>query len=60
MGILVDLIECRKARAKQTVLIADDDPVLMSLQDAFVKSEFPGMARQLAYNWKYLLKPFEG
>jgi DNA-binding response OmpR family regulator len=50
MGILVDLIEYRKVRAKQTVLIADDDPVLMSLLDEFVKSEFPGMARQLAYN----------
>jgi DNA-binding NtrC family response regulator len=50
MGILIDLIEYRKARANQTVLIADGDHVLMSLLDEFVKSEFPGMAGQLAYN----------
>jgi hypothetical protein len=34
MGLLIDLIEYRKARAKQTVLSADDDPVPMSVLDA--------------------------
>jgi two-component system response regulator MprA len=50
MGILVDLIKYRKAKTNQTVLIVDDDELLVSLLDEFIKSEFPQMTRQLAYN----------
>lgn len=50
MGVLVDLAEYRKAKTNQTVLIVDDDELLVSLLDEFIKSEFPEMTRQLAYN----------
>ena len=50
MGVLVDLAEYRKAKDIQTVLIVDDDQILVSLLEKFIKSEFPEMAQLLAYN----------
>ena len=50
MGVLVDLAEYRKAKDIQTVLIVDDDQILVSLLEEFIKSEFPEMAQLLAYN----------
>jgi two-component system response regulator (stage 0 sporulation protein A) len=50
MGVLVDLADYRKAKDIQTVFIVDDDHIIVSLLEEFIKSEFPQMARQLAYN----------
>jgi two-component system, response regulator, stage 0 sporulation protein A len=50
MGELVDLVEYKKRKDLLTVLIVDDDKLLVSLLDEYLKSEFPEMARRLAYN----------
>jgi CheY-like chemotaxis protein len=50
MGELVDLVEYKKRRDVLTVLIVDDDEILVSLLDEYLKSELPEMARRLAYN----------
>ena len=50
MGELVDLVEYKKKRDVLTALIVDDDELLVSLLDEYLKSELPDMARRLAYN----------
>ena len=55
MGVLVDHQEYRKAKSSKTILIAEDDRLLISMLHDYIKSEFLEMTISLVYDGREAL-----